>query len=396
MKIYIRNAEEYVAVNLGLCGEVEQELLLPRAPLAPASVYRAIKNLRDRRVLLVHRYDDGRKFLRLSSVSAAAYLSQISPALSANAKTVVNEKLQYAGSKQVRLRERGNFELHLAFVDAGIPINGIETEYRPAGLFKRESLNTEGSTIFTKDGAPLSFEEISESLPDNYTGLFTRRVVKERENGEITHKSSRNSRITGTLFINGQMYQTYALQDPYFSSWQVEAESNAMGYITGTFERRNPRYRDIGLRMEARCILFYPAAENAERMLLQERVPRTDPCRIYEASIIRPSYRMEKPLKKLLGTPEWRVRLTDILFPGGAHDGISDVTTDDGTEIYNFIGCDLNRIRFTTKRIQSMEQKAVLLIEPWMEGSIHKIFEREGIEIITINEEDMTVLADSI
>lgn len=399
MKIYVSNAEEYVGAYLGICGEAELGHILARAPFSEGNTYRAIKSLKDARVLLRHRYDDGRKFLRLSSVGGAAYLDSISPALSANARITVRGDLKYSGSKPVRKRERMNYELYSAMLDKGIPVNEIEFEYRQPELFRKAEDNTEGESIFREDGSPFTFENISAGLRPDHTGIFTKRVIKERkEEGEISHKGSRTSRISGTLFLKGQVYQMYALSDPYSSAWKTEAEFNAANYISGTIENESSYHRAHGIHIDNRCILTFPSAEYAERMIVQEpgKSVQIDPCQIYNASYVSPSYSIDDSVVRLLGTPNWEAKIIDMLFPGGRHDGLADVTTDDGTEVYNFIASDLNRIRSAMPRVLNIDEPMVLLIEAWMADAIHRIFNRDNIEIVEISSEELSVLASNI
>lgn len=399
MKIYTENAEEYIAVRLAIVGEIEQESLLEEAPFAKSSVYRAVKDLRSKKVLIKHRYEDGRTFLRLSSLSGE-YLSCLSPALLANAKQLVRPDLKYSGSLQVRARDRANYEFYGACLDMGIPVNEFATEYRAKSLFESvsEDPKTEGIGIYKDSGAPYPFEEIAELIDARYTGLFTKKLIKQRENGELTNQGKRNARITGTLIVKGQIYQTYALLDPCSSAWIAEAEFTASNYIQGCIQRMSPYYRDKGIILENKCILAFSGPEYAKSMILatDDRPLRIDPCRIYMTSYVSPSYKLSEPLMKLLAIPDWRRYMASALFPGGNRVGIADVIAEDGSEVYNFIGCDLNRIRYTAPRIQQADCHIVILAEPWMSDALSYVFNRQNVEIIEINSEEQAILADGI
>ena len=383
MNIYTTNAEQYIAVRVSLVGELDQEKLLESAPFAKGSIYRAIKELREARVLLKHRYDDGRTFLRLSSL-AAEYLTTISPALLANARCLVRDELKYSGSKAVRMRDRANYEFYGSCADMGIALNGIRTEHSP-------------KPVFSEDSSPAPFEEICKVIDGGYTGFFTKKLIKKREDGEITHQGNRNSRITGTLIISGQVYQTYALSDPEVAAWVPEAEFNAANYITGCIQREAPYFRDKGILVDNRCLLSFPSPESAEKMVLQPggKNLRIDPSRIYSASYILPEYRLTDTVIRLLGIPDWRRYMASLLFPEGRRMGIADVVTQD-TEVYNFIGCDINRIRQVEARILQSDAKMSLIIEPWMSPVIHKLFGRDNVEIVELGSEEIDILADSI
>lgn len=397
MKIYMRNAEEYVAVQLGICGELEQGALLARAPFSNGNTYRAIKKLRDARVLIRHRYDDGKKYLRLSSVGGPAYLSRVSPALASNAAVLVNSELQYSGSKDVRLRERANYDVYRGLMIKGIPVNDITCEYRPAELFTRScGDNTEGRSVFHESGSPFSIEEIYEGLASTYTGLFTKRIIKDSAGEDPIKTGSRTSRITGTLFINGQVYQTYALLDPKRSAWKAEAEFKASNQIIGNLESRSPYYKNT--RMENRCILLLESPEHALKMLDpgNKKSSGIDPCGIYSASYVLPSYSFSDSILKLLGTPDWNLKIADALFSGGRHDGPADTITGDGLEVHSFIGCDLNKIRSAMPRLLNISDPAVLLVDEWMRDTVQAIFDRENLETVGISSKELSVIAESI
>ena len=397
MNIYTTNAEQYIAVRVSLVGELDQEKLLESAPFAKGSIYRAIKELREARVLLKHRYDDGRTFLRLSSL-AAEYLTTISPALLANARCLVRDELKYSGSKAVRMRDRANYEFYGSCADMGIALNGIRTEHSPKPLFeKSDGVRVEGNSVFSEDSSPAPFEEICKVIDGGYTGFFTKKLIKKREDGEITHQGNRNSRITGTLIISGQVYQTYSLSDPEVAAWVPEAEFNAANYITGCIQREAPYFRDKGILVDNRCLLSFPSPESAEKMVLQPggKNLRIDPSRIYSASYILPEYRLTDTVIRLLGIPDWRRYMASLLFPEGRRMGIADVVTQD-TEVYNFIGCDINRIRQVEARILQSDAKMSLIIEPWMSPVIHKLFGRDNVEIVELGSEEIDILADSI
>ena len=398
MDIYTENTEEYVVSRLCLCGEIEQSALLTSSPAAPGTVYRVIKDLRKKRVIIKHRYEDGRTFLRLSSQSTQ-YIDSLSPALLANAMHIVNTDLKYSGSKQVRMRERANSEFYSACVDHGIRINSLLCIHEQKDNFTCERAErSRGESIFCNDRYPLPFEKIAESLGDHYTGLFTKRIIKKKTDEGITHEGSRTSRITGTLFLTGQVYQTYALLDPERSSWKPEAEFTAANYISGTIERNCPYYNNKGVRVDNKAILLFPSAASAEKMvsLYAEKVLRIDPCRLYEESYVIPSYKMDLSVIKLLSRPGWKTEIADILFPEGRHDGVADVNTEDGKEVYNLIGCELNRIRTIMPRILNIEKPIVLLTEEWMSESIRKVFGKDNIEIVSFSPDDIAVIAESI
>lgn len=398
MNIITGNIEEYIIVKLCLVGEIDQEELFEDSPFSKGSVYRAIKNLKSQRVILKHRYDDGRTFLRLSSLSAE-YIGNLSPALLANARQLVREDMKYSGSKQVRLRDRDNYEFYEACLDMGIPLNDFTYAYRKKKLFEQEAaLITEGTAPYREDGTPLTFEEIARRIDGSYTGLYTKKLIKQRENGTITNQGNRNTRITGTLFINGQMYETYALADPCMSSWVAEAEFGASNYVAGCIQRESPYYRDKGIFVDNRCILAFPSVEMASKMISppEGKTLRIDPCRIYSASYVIPSYKLTKSMMKLLGKPDWRRYMAVLAFDDGKRVGIADIVRPDGTEVYNFIGCDISWIRHVAPRIQQADAKMSLLVEEWMSEPMHEIFGRDNVEIVEMSDQDIEVFADYI
>ena len=393
MKINIRNAEEYIAVYLGICGEIDQDRVLSLPPLSRGSIYRGIKNLREMRVLNRHRYADGTTFLRLSSVNGGKYLEAIAPALAANARSIIGEELKYSGNNISRLRERANSTFYLNLLENGISVNGLTCDYKPGDLFQKSAASAEGESFFSDSYKPLRFETIVDRIGPEYTGYFTKRIVKEREDDMITHKGSRISRISGTLFLFGQVYQTYVLEDPYSAAWKAEAEFNASNYVIGTLEKNSG-----SIRHENKCILFYQNPESAEKMLLQDekRTPRIDPCNIYDTSYVIPSYKIEKAYMELLSTPDWKTKATRLLFPGTEQNGPADAITPDGMEVYNFMLCDLNRIRSMMPRILNADGSIVLLVEAWMSGAMHGIFDNKNVEIVEISSDELRVLSKEI
>jgi len=398
MKIYTRNAEEYIAMCLGLCGELEQEELLARAPQSTPSIYRAIKNLKDARVLIKHRYDDKRTFLRLSSKGGADYLAEVTPSLAANAKSIVNEELRYSGSKAQRLRERANYEFYSACLYSGIQINDMSGEYKQREVFEKEDIRrTEGESIFLEDGTPLPFEAIAQAIGSDYTGLFTKRVIKKKTDEGFSRGGSKNSRITGTLFIKSHPYEVYALLDAETSAWKPEAEFNASNYITGTIEANSPYFSKKGAQIENNCILAYPETERAIGMLkIADNNLRIDPGKVYQKAFVRPSCVLDDWFIALLGFTDPASRLTSALFPGSTRKGIEDATLDDGTEVYNFIGCDINRIRYAAPRIINGDRRSLVLIEDWMEDSLHKEFNKDSLQFVVLSKEELRTIADTL
>jgi len=398
MKIYTGNAEEYVAVCTGLCGEVEPERLASPAPVTKISLYRAIRNLRDARILLKHRYEDGRTFLRLSSVGSPGYLDSITPAVTANARKVVREDIRYSGSKDVRLRERVSYEFYFACFKNGISINDITVEHR-----KRE-LNTAftspavvGESIFLDDGTPLPLEAIAKTISRNYTGLFTKRVMKNLEEDGLSKAGTRNSRSAGTLFLSGQPYQVYPISSASGSSWKPEAELNITNYITGTIERNSPYLSGKNAVVRNKCLILLPNREEAAAFLsFDDKSIRINPCVMYEQSFIRPALEAETPFVKLLGVSGWEAKMADMLFPGAHVEGMEDAKLDDGTEVYNFVGCNINRIRETFPRINGAGIKTVILSESWMAGPLHELFGKDSVEIVEISDSDIALIADAI
>ena len=398
MKIYTGNAEEYVAVCTGLCGEVEPERLGPRAPVSRISLYRAIRNLRDAHVLLKHKYEDGRTFLRLSSLGSPGYLDSISPAVTANARKVVREDIKYSGSRDVRLRERATYEFYFSCFDKGIAINGITVEHRRRELnSKVPAPATSGASIFLDDGTPLPLEAIAKTIGKDYTGLFTKKIMKNLEEDGLSKAGTRNSRTAGTLFLSGQPYQVYPVYSATGSAWKPEAELNITNYISGTLERNSPYFSGKNAVISNKCLLLLPNKEEASAFLtINDKNVRIDPCAMYEQSYVRPAFSLEEAFLKLYGTPEWERKMTEVFFPCSPAHGIEDAYLEDGTEVYNFVGCNINRIRETFPRINGADIKTVILAETWMTESLHEIFTKENVEIVEITENDISLIADAV
>lgn len=203
--------------------------------------------------------------------------------------------------------------------------------------------------------------------------------------------------MSGVLFLEGRVYKAYALQDPQQSAWKPEAEFRASNYISGALERNCSYYRDGNLQIENKCILMFPSADSAGKMLAeQESRTRIDPCPIYTKSYCRPSYDLGDAFIQLLSIADWERRLVKTLFSDGEYGEIEDIALPDSTEVYNFIGCDLNRIRFCMPRLNSTGIKSLILSEEWMEPYMRTLFHEGEREIITISEEDLKLLAKSL
>lgn len=398
MKIYLENAEEYIAAKLALCGELDMEKLLEDSLFTKVSIYRAIRNLSSRRVLKKHRYDDGRTFLRLSTVGGPGYIEQLSPALLKNAESVISSDLRYSGSKSSRMRERYNYEFYTHIADKDLQINDITTEYRAKEKFSQTGGVRSTGRTFLGMNEPYSFEEAARSVEKGYTGLITKKLIKKRINGEISREGSIGSRISGTLVLNGQVYQAYALGDPCVSAWKPESEFNAASYVTGCIERYSPYMSEGGAQIEARCILLFPSPAEAEKMITgsEEKTLRIDPCRIYRESYVMPSFILSEAHIRLLGTPFWRQSMITTLFPEVVISEYGNASMPDDTEIYNFIGCDLNHMRRHMPHIEYTENKVLLLVESWMESAVHKAYSGENVEIVGLAPEDVDVIASAI
>ena len=397
MKIYVHNAEEYVAVRLAICGELDQENVLASAPRSKVSMYRAIKNLKDSRVLIRHRYSDGRTFLRLSSL-CTDYLRSLSPALLANARTVVNENIKYNGTREARMRDRVNYEFYRECLDQNIEINRISCEYSPEELFSPAEgrMRSEGTSVFSTEDGIDNLESIVKDLPRGYTGLLTKRAVKKKEKSDITSEGNRISRISGTLILRNQVYQTYVLTDPINSTWKTDAEFAGSNYIIGAIERHNPNFSKKGIRLKNQCIFLLSTSEQAGKLIFPgDEKPRMDPRLIYDECYVLPSYKIGDAKLRLFALPDWKKAITIALFPGST-EGIADAIADDGTEIYNLIGCDLKRISEITPRVLESDEKSVLMVESWMAEPMHEIFSRDNIEIVEINDDQLRTLADNI
>ena len=117
---------------------------------------------------------------------------------------------------------------------------------------------------------------------------------------------------------------------------------------------------------------------------------------MYEQSFIRPSLEVEKPFLKILGVTGWEMKMTEMLFPGAHSEGIEDAKLADGTEVYNFVGCNINRIRETFPRINGADIKTVVLAESWMAGTLHGLFGKESVEIVEISDSDIALIAEAI
>lgn len=400
MKIFCESLEEYIAMSIAVCGEVEKDVVLARAPGLASSASRALKNLRDARVINKHRYDDKRTFLRLSSVGAGDYLGSLSPALLGQAMSVTSPDLSYSGSKVSRLRERCNYELYDSFFSEGIKINSLLVEYRVKdAMFSRRlsPAETEGRSIF-EGSVPKSIDEIAGEIDENYIGLLTKKVIKKAVDGEVVRDTTKGARMAGTFICNKQAYQIYAFKSAEGSSWKPESEFAAANYVTGAIERNSKYYSEGNIKLIAQCILFFSSPEEACAMIRNSADSRLriDPCRIYEISYVRPTLGIDKKLLGLLKITGWRYKLVKVLFPDVIQDSYGDNILPDGSTVYNFIGCDLNGIRKNEVRIKNSTAKSILLVEDWMKDAITDKYSDACTDIVTLSGNDISLITDSI
>ena len=391
MRIYYDTAKEYIEIQVAVCGEVDKSRLAPRprAPFTERSINRAVAALRQERVILKHKYDDGRTFLRMSSVSGFDYLGSISPTLRDSAALVISPDGRYSGSKEVRLRERSCYELYFSFADEGVPINFIEI-CRSDGSVRREA---EDLRLCDDEGLPRPLGEVLKEagLPERL--FLTRRLIKKRAGDSITKEGSRGSRIAGTLICSRQVYHTYALSKTEGAMWKPDSELSASSYINGVLEGSD-QFRESGLSIEKQCILFCATEEDAEILLLGDT--RIDPCKVYRKSYVIPRLDLGEAMLTLFGIPLWEEKMTKLLLPDSSLDGIADGVLPDTTEVYNFIGCNLNRIRYAATRINSIDSPVLLFIQPWMSKCIHGMFPGGNVQIAEIEDSDISMLTDII
>lgn len=382
--------KEYIGINLALCGEIDKNVLAPRAPFSLRSIDRAIKALREERVLRKHKYDDGRTFLRLSTVNGLDYLASLSPALKINAEIVVGDNGKYSGTKLLRLRERTCYELYSAMVKENIPINYIEIKQ---GIPNTEKPASNECEIISNNGTPNPLDKIMADVKLPEKIYLTRRLVKPRLEASSAKDGSRGSRIAGTLILNKQVYQTYSLAKVEGSMWKPDSEHAAASYIAGCIEKA-ARFKEDNLSIEPKTIIFCQGREEAVKLINGDT--RIDPCKIYNQSYVMPEIDISDTMLKLLSVPEWEERIVKVLFPDAEKKGIEDGQLKDGTEIYNFAGANLNKIRYAYTRIHNIDKPVLLLVQAWEKDVIEQIFNQKNVEIAEIEPGDLAILANLI
>ena len=400
MNVYVNNAEEYLAVVLSLCGEVDVEMDLPRPPLSDRTMRMAVSSSKKKRIIKKHSYEDGRTFIRFSSVGSADYLREISPVVYAQAQSIVAPDLKYHGDKKTRLRERCNYELHASLLDGDVPVNGINVIYRP------NHFNRAGHYDRTEGVCPVFGAEMGLAPPEVIAGrhtspspvFYTKKVIKKKVGGEIVKEGGRGSRAAGLLAAGYQAYMLYPFYDIETSAWKMESELDAANYICGCFETRSPLFTERNIRISPRSLFLFGSPDEAVKLLYREDDARLriDPCRIYSSSLVLPSFRIPGGLLSLISVPDWQTRSIGLLFEGAKPGRTADGILEDGTEIYNFIGCDLNRIRYASARIAGAGRNTILLVQEWAQEPVQRLFSRDGIEIVPVGDNDIGVLADAL
>lgn len=398
MIIRADNAEEYIAIRLALCGEIDKDRIQKDAPFSQRSIDRALKSLKDKRVVNKHVYDDGKTYLRFSSVGAPAFLNSISPALLQQAKSVTAPNLLYTGNKGMRMRERCCFELYAEMLESVGSINMISYTYAPNILgTEATGVKISGSSVFKASSIPF-FEDTARYVSGTGNLYFTKRVLKKYMETGAARDAGRGSRIAGTIILSKEVYQTYALSKVDGSSWKADSEVSASNYILGCLERNSEAFRETGTKAESQCILFYPSVDEVANMIFKPDGIRTkvEPSMIYGRSLLMPSYRISKSMLKLLSVPAWSDKLSMSLYPDASMNEMGGFVLPNGSEIYNFTGCDLNKMRSSISRIAYSDRTSILIIQDWMRPITEELYGGFNTEIVELNDEAINIIADAI
>ena len=401
MNIYLNSMLEYVAACVGMCGEVDKETLIGAAPAPRNSVQKAIGSLSKQKVVKEHKYDDGRKFLRLSSVNGGSFLQDISPALFMQACAVVNKELKYGGSKKARLRERTNYELYHSLLNQGIPINGITIEKRNniLGASANESRSI-GKSIFDATETDLQ-KAAAMHIDEDRMHFFTKKAIKRMTvAGEKYKGSGQGARHSGVFVLGAQIYFAYALDTVSGSAWNAESEVSSANAFCGCVETLSPYFTENRLRADPSCIICYASPEEAilhiTANINEDITVRIDPTRIYKRSLIQPSLSPDENLMALIRMDDWEDKIVKALFPGAVKSEAADGMLPDGTEIRNFIACDLNKIRRADTRIREINNHVIILAPEWATDALRELFPRNGIDFVGFSPADMAIITAAI
>lgn len=401
MKIYIDNIKENIACKVAVCGEIDKDCLLARAPASKSGVWKAIRELARQKVIKEHKYDDKRTFLRLSSVNSKEYLGSISPALVSQAMSVVNTDIKYSGSKDARMRERASYELYHEIERLGIPINGICFEQR-GNCFgvNSNSRKTEGASIFKgPDIEPCAEDAARHISSPEQNEFFTKKIIKKESEEEKQNKEGRRrARFAGVLLVNAKAFFVYSITDIERMAWRNQAEFDGANYFCGVLERESPYIKETGTRVDPNCILYFHDTEQAKKMLCADQDSKISvyPYKTYKKSHVVPQAEILSAYIPLLGIDEWENKMIRVFFPEAKESEAADAVLPDGTEIYNFAGCDLNRIKYATARIMGLSNHVIILAPEWAVESLRKIYPREGVDYMQLSPEDLKVIAAAI
>ena len=417
-KIKIEKSEEYISVLFAISGELAWKNFGEASCLFTKDyLQKKIKKMVDSGIAKIYRYPDQNRYYRLQSAKAEELLSETDREniLMNHFNLMVGAKNgRYKGSKDQNIKKRKLYEVCSLFTSLGIEVDllSIEQEKGPpsfsetsrsvflpaaeqrARLAEIEKRRANGEKITeqtVQNEIQRNVEDIMQDIKPDVPSFLTGKVLRNFFPTGLAF----NSRIImhkalGILYSNTLLYFIYVfnkdIKEGFFTDIEVQFSSK-LEYIS----RQNLKAFDgIRLTPTKRKAIFYVKTAKELREILNnndenhkgliEKAMKT-----YSHIHIIPTDENAEEITEMIITPEWKKTLNALLSDSpSSYKEEEDGFMEDGSGMFNFLGCDVTEIIRKKERIKLT--KGTVWCHEWM-CDVIKEFLGEEVTILPADEE---------
>lgn len=366
------NLRERILLHISLTGELISRNPGSRFPYSEDYVQRTIKKLREDNLIRYFRYDDGRRFYRLSDTLGTEVLSVLSPTALEHFDMMVGPSgKRYKGDSDFRLKQRRVFELCDLYLSKGIEIDGMK-------IIATDKVDKTHPLEACKDFKE-SLQEQGPSRVSFYTNKYIRGSSAIADFGTIPKYKS-----AGVLATEQNIYTVYHLGGAG-EMWFKENEQQRNGQI-----ERIARNCEVK-RATDQAIVYFPNKRIATEFTIgKTKNIKIKPEDVYRACYIIPMSENPMDATEMLIQKNWKNELDKLLIQKKAEArALEDGYAADGSDMYNLLCTNICKLKRIATRVTT--RKSTLIVHEWMAPAAEALYGK-NVTLVPISDEQFEVL----
>ena len=341
MDVKIENAEEYIMAKLALVGEARAKGIGGRTPYANNYALKAVSDLREKGAIRKYDYGDSKAY-RVCDPAGVSLIEKIHPDLAEHFSLMVGkEGNRYKGGKEYRKKQRRLYDVAEMCLDENISIDLINISLEEGLIEKSPFL----------DGNQRDIGELLNEVSG--PNFLTSKIIKGITSEFTLHPKAHMYRAIG-IFANGNLLYVAYYFEGVGETWWKDVELQ----LAETIRKKSNIQRDVNS-----SIFYFKDVDTLAKYCTEPKRRRVFPSYVYNFVYLIPMDQDPGCMTKILLVEDWKDKINSLLI-AKRNVRIGDGEMEDGTKVFNLLGCNLITIEKLAPIIR--KNNAAIIIHEWM------------------------------